>query len=75
MSEPKRKCERCCEMKKTKDNPQEAVCYPDSICMKWLCQDCWNKTHKSKCYLCGAPNCCFIYAGIGQRKPCCSPCR
>lgn len=69
------KCERCSEMKLTRDNPADAVCGRDDVCMKLLCKNCWNATHKKACYLCGAKNCCFLYFGNGIKRPCCSECR
>lgn len=70
-----RKCERCSVMKKTRDNPAIADVNPDPVCDKWLCYACYLETHKSKCYLCGAPNCCFLHFGGRKRLPCCRDCR
>ena len=70
------KCERCCEMKATRDNPADGICGPCPVCCKLLCYACWTATHKFKCYLCHAVNCCHIYFGRGIRpKPCCNQCR
>ena len=70
------KCERCSKMKSTRENPNNAVCGPCEVCMKLLCEKCWDAVHKSKCYLCGAPNCCFLYFGHGIKpRACCSECR
>ena len=57
------KRESCSEMRSTRDNPAIAICGPDDVCGKQLYQSCNHATHKSKCCLCGAPNCYFLHFG------------
>ncbi len=67
-------CERCLIMKRTRDKPNDANCNCE-VCLKQLCEECYNDTHKFRCYYCQAPNSCYVYFGNGRKKVLCNDCR